>query len=76
MKHQEALDKARQKAVDDIPDSVDESEKKNYESDYHAAAAVGRELSELMELLEDAKSRVYQMNEVAKLNKLRRLQIE
>mmetsp|Transcript_7202 Transcript_7202/g.10523 ORF Transcript_7202/g.10523 Transcript_7202/m.10523 type:complete len:774 (-) Transcript_7202:155-2476(-) len=49
-------------------------ENPNPESETHALAKVGQELSELLELLGDARNRMHQMSEITKVNKLRRSQ--
>lgn len=72
-KQESVLDKARQKAADRA--AVEGQEEQKHESDYHAAAAVGKELSELIELLSDARRSLRQMVEVSKINQLRRLQL-
>ncbi|KAI2495620.1 zinc finger protein [Fragilaria crotonensis] len=72
-KQESVLDKARQKAADRA--AVEGHEEQKHESDYHAAAAVGKELSELIELLSDARRSLRQMVEVSKINQLRRLQL-
>jgi hypothetical protein len=72
-KQESVLDKARQKAADRA--EVDGQEEQKHESDYHAAAAVGKELSELIELLSDARRSLRHMVDVAKINQLRRLQL-
>lgn len=72
-KQEAVLDKARQKAADRA--AVEGEDKKEHESDYHAAAAVGKELSELIELLSDARRTLHHMVEASKINQLRRLQL-
>lgn len=72
-KQEAVLEKARQKAADRATAEGQDGHK--HESDYHAAAAVGKELSELLELLGDARNCLHQMTEASKLNQLRRLQL-
>lgn len=72
-KQEMMLDKARQKAADRA--AAEGRDDQKHESDYHAAAAVGQELSELIELLGDARRSLHQMVEVSKINRLRRLQL-
>jgi hypothetical protein len=68
LKQQTVLDNARQKVADA---AVDDTE----QSDYHVTAAVGKELSELLELLEDSRHRLHHMAEASRLNNFRRAQL-
>lgn len=68
VKQQTVLDNARQKAANAASDDTEQS-------DYHVAAAVGKELSELLELLEDSRHRLHHMTEASRLNNFRRAQL-